>query len=172
MKDRKRLVSVNTSTYIQGNMKKILNLLLTGSFLANSLLALDLSKINPSKIVGGPIKRPPPDIKSSSDRTRHVPYKYKDQRGVPLVQMYRGSSHEKALDAQIAAYKPKALKNVLGFGGYTKKWLTKNDFNRLLKDITVPRDLRKEFQSQVERGDIRLRFKDGEDWLVKIDLFE
>jgi hypothetical protein len=121
--------------------------------------------------VGGPVQRTIPDSSSMSkpDRERHVPYKYKHQRGVPLAQMYRGSSHEKALDAQIAAYKSKALKNLLVFGGYTKRWLNQNDFKRMVKDISEPRNLVAEFIRLEKKGDIQVRFKDG---LTQIFLYE
>ena len=75
--------------------------------------------------------------------------------------MYRGSSHEKALDAQIAAYKPKALKNLLTYGGYIKRWLDKNDFKKMVKDISEPRNLVEEFMKLEKQGDIKVRFKDG-----------
>ena len=128
-----------------------------------SLMGVDLSKIHPTKIVGGSMQRTTPTSTTMSkpDRERHVPYKYKQQRGVPLVQMYKGDSHEKALDAQIAAYKPKALKNLLVFGGYSKRWLDKDDFKRMVKDISEPRNLVEEFIKLEKQGDIGVRFKDG-----------
>jgi len=128
-----------------------------------SLMGVDLSKIHPTKIVGGSMQRTTPTSTTMSkpDRERHVPYKYKQQRGVPLVQMYKGGSHEKALDAQIAAYKPKALKNLLVFGGYSKRWLDKDDFKRMVKDISEPRNLVEEFIKLEKQGDIGVRFKDG-----------
>ena len=151
------------------------NLLFTWSilFLFFSLLNAS-SKIHPSQIVGGPLQRTAPSSSSFSkpDRERHVPYKYKHQRGVPLAQMYKGSSHESALDAQIAAYKSKALKNLLVFGGYTKRWLSKSDFKRLVNDMTSPRNLREEFVKLEKRGDIKVQFKDGDEWFMKIDLYE
>lgn len=132
------------------------------------------SKIHPSQIVGGPLQRTMSDSSSVSkpERERHVPYKYKHQRGVPLAQMYKGSSHERALDAQIAAYKSKALKNLLVFGGYTKRWLSKNDFKRMVSDMTSPRNLKEEFIKLEKRGDIKIQFKDGDEWFMKIDLYE
>ena len=144
-------------------MKNIIFLLIVPIFLTISLMGVDLSKIHPTKIVGGSMQRTTPTSTTMSkpDRERHVPYKYKQQKGVPLVQMYRGSSHEKALDAQIAAYKPKALKNLLVFGGYTKRWLDKNDFKRMVKDISEPRNLVEEFIKLEKKGDIIVRFKDG-----------
>jgi hypothetical protein len=132
------------------------------------------SKIHPSQIVGGPLQRLTPYSTSVSkpDRERHVPYKYKHQRGVPLAQMYKGSSHESALDAQISAYKSKALKNLLVFGGYTKRWLSKNDFKRMVSDMTSPRNLKEEFIKLEKRGDIKILFKDGDEFFMKIDLYE
>jgi hypothetical protein len=150
-------------------MKKNSFVLFVLLFLLSFLSAF--CKIDPRKIVGGPVQRTIPDSSSMSkpDRERHVPYKYKHQRGVPLAQMYRGSSHEKALDAQIAAYKSKALKNLLVFGGYTKRWLNQNDFKRMVKDISEPRNLVAEFIRLEKKGDIQVRFKDG---LTQIFLYE
>lgn len=148
-------------------MKKNIHIILVFLFFSTCLSALD--KIDPSRIVGGPLERTMPIPKSSPDRTRHVTYKYKHQRGVPLAQMYRGSSHESALDAQIAAYKSKALKNLLVFGGYTKRWLDRENFQKMVRDMSSPRDLRDEFIKLEKSGDIQLRFKDG---LVQILLHE
>ena len=130
------------------------------------------SKIHPSQIVGGPIQRTKPDSSSVAkpDKGRHVPFKYKHQRGVPLAQMYKGSSHESALDAQIAAYKSKALKNILVFGGYTNRWLDRGDFKKLLSE--TKRDFSEEFIRLEKSGVIQLRFKEGNDWLMKIHLLE
>jgi hypothetical protein len=86
--------------------------------------------------------------------------------------MYKGSSHESALDAQISAYKSKALKNLLVFGGYTKRWLSKNDFKRMVSDMTSPRNLKEEFIKLEKRGDIKILFKDGDEFFMKIDLYE
>ena len=151
------------------------NKIITLSFPILLLSFLNASnKINPSQIEGGPLQRT--TLTSSSiakpDREKHVPYKYKHQRGVPLAQMYRGSSHERALDAQIAAYRSKALKNLLVFGGYTKRWLNKNDFKRLVSDMTSPRDLKEEFIKLEKSGDIKLQFMDGDEWFMKIHLYE
>jgi len=78
---------------------------------STGLSGVDLQKNDPSQNVGGQIDRTIPDTNSSfTNRARHIPYKYKNQRGVPLKDMYKGSSHEKALDAQILAYRPNALK--------------------------------------------------------------
>jgi len=140
---------------------------------SKGLSGVDLKKIDPSQIVGGRIDRKIPDATlSSSDRARHVPYKYKNQRGVPLKEMYRGSSHEKALDTQIQSYKSKALKNILVFGGYAGTWMDKSQFRKMLGDITKPRDLRDEFLKLEKSGDLKLSFKDGTKWLIRIDVYE
>ena len=151
------------------------NKIITLSFPIFLLSFLNASnKINPSQIVGGPLQRTTLSSSSivKSDREKHVPYKYKHQRGVPLDQMYRGSSHERAVVAQIAAYRSKALKNLLVFGGYTKRWLNKNDFKRLVSDMTSPRDLKEEFIKLEKSGDIKLQFMDGDEWFMKIHLYE
>ena len=140
---------------------------------SNGVAAVDLKNVDKSQIAGGPIGRTISNTPSSiPDRLRHVPYKYKSQRRVPLKEMYSGSSHEKALDAQIQAYKPKALKNILGFGGYAGRWMNYSQFKTMLDDITKPRDLRDEFLKLEKSRDIKLSFKEGTKWLIKIDVHE
>lgn len=142
-------------------------------FLLNFLNASN--KIHRSQVEGGSLQSTTiaSNTISKPDRKRHVPYKYKHQRGVPLAQMYRGSSHEKALDAQIASYESKALKNLLVFGGYSKRWLYESDFNTMVSDISSPRDLKNEFLNLVEKGDLKISYKTiGAKWPIKIDIVE
>ena len=132
------------------------------------LWGLDVKNIPPEQVIGGF----PENSSSVKNRSKHVPYKYKNKRGVPLDEMYKGSSHEKALDLQIQKYRSKALKNILAFGGYTQKWLAKDDYKKLISDITEPRDLREEFNVLQEKGEISIKFKKGDTWAIMIEVLE
>ena len=141
-------------------MTKRLTLLYLGaSLLATpAAWALDLSKVNPNQIVGGPvapiypkkeIKHPVPARKSSN-----------------LLGRYRGSAQERALDAQIRAYRPSALKNTLVFGGYVRKWLSPREFERMIHDVSRPRDLRPEMIRLMESGHLLIKTRSNGDRLI------
>ena len=105
-------------------------LFVTSLFVSTAANAVDLRKINPSDIIGSKT----PSVSSSSSRSRHVPYKYASQRRVPLATMYRGSSHERALDAQIRNYRPSAKENERVFGrGFRKTPSKKLSLEDLIK---------------------------------------
>ena len=87
-------------------------------FVSTIANAVDLRKVNPSNIIGG---NPTMSTTSGSDRTRAVPSKYAHRKGVPLKELYRGSSHERALDAQIRNYRPSARENERVFGAPYRK---------------------------------------------------
>jgi hypothetical protein len=117
-------------------------------------MGVDLIKIHPSQIVGGPVQRKIPSTPSSSERTRHVPYKYKHQRGMSLMQMYKGSSHERALDAQIRNYRPSARENERVFGAPYRK--------------TTIQPKKQTLEDMIKSGDIELVIeKDGTGYLRK-----
>lgn len=67
------------------------------------------SAIDPKKIVGGKIHRTLPTHSSSYKAS--LPKKSTD-----MVSLYRGSKHERALDAQIRNYRESAKKNAEVFG--------------------------------------------------------
>lgn len=115
---------------------KISNLILfvTSMFVSTIVNAVELSKVNPKDIIGGKptisvSKKPTTSASLGSPRTRAVPYKYASQRRVPLVKMYRGSKHEKALDAQIRNYRKSAKENERVFGAPFRKSETRKTVN-------------------------------------------
>jgi|TARA_B110000495_G_scaffold199567_1_gene213208 hypothetical protein len=104
---------------VQPNIKmKISNLilLLTSLFISTAANALDVRKINPNDFIGG---SPTISTTSGSERSRVVPPKYAKKQ--TIKQMYRGSSHERALDAQIRNYRASARENERVFGAPYRK---------------------------------------------------
>lgn len=120
-------------------MKSIHNLILFAlSFLCLNLNALDLSKINPNDFIGGnPYKttypqtqvtnvsrsvdnKPVADLYKGSSHQQALNSqisKYKsNKKSNNIVTKYRGSSHESRLDAQIRNYRPSAKENERVFG--------------------------------------------------------
>lgn len=73
-----------------------------------------------------------------------------DLSGSNLLKRYKGSTQEKALDAQIKAYRPYAIKNMKTFGSPYKKFehqLPKNNRELVLEWI---RENPEEFRKLVE----------------------
>ncbi len=99
---------------------KILNIIVVlASFLLSSFAsATDLRKLNPADFIGG---TPKGKFGSSSSRTHYTSYKYSNTRNKTITGMYRGSSHERALDAQIRNYRASARENERVFGAPYRK---------------------------------------------------
>ena len=92
---------------------KLFNILLTLFTFAfatfNTTFAID-----PNKIVGGTVSRKLPSYSSASKSP------YSSKRSANIMSLYRGSKHERALDAQIRNYRASARKNAEVFGrGYS-----------------------------------------------------
>lgn len=64
-----------------------------------------------NNIIGGPLV----PLNTSSSRTQYVPHKYSGTKK-SIKELYRGSSHESALDAQIRNYRASAIENERVFG--------------------------------------------------------
>lgn len=92
-------------------IKNYINLLLLLIF-GVSALATDYKNVKSSSFIGGN-----PFAKSSvQSRTMYVPYKYANNRNKSIQGLYRGSSHERALDNQIRNYRSSARENERVFG--------------------------------------------------------
>lgn len=136
------------------NLVTLLNSVLIFSLISSPLMAVDLNKVHPSQIIGGPLERTMPRQPTLSERTRHVPYKYKHQRGMSLMQMYKGSTHERALDAQIRNYRPSARENERVFGAPYRK------------TSTQPKKQIQSLEDMIKSGDFELVIeKDGTRYL-------
>ena len=87
---------------------KLFNILLT--FLAFAFMFSTANAIDPKKIVGGKVHR----TYSTNSNTFKAPDTSKKKTSI--VSLYRGSKHERALDAQIRNYRASAKKNEAVFG--------------------------------------------------------
>jgi hypothetical protein len=141
-------------------MTKQLTLLCLGASLlaASGAWALDLSKVNPNQIVGGPVA----PIYPKKEIKPQVP----PRKSGTLLGRYRGSAQERALDAQIRAYRPSALKNTLVYGGYVRKWLSPQEFGRMIHDVSKPRDLRPEMIKLIKSGHVLIKTRSNGDRLI------
>lgn len=99
---------------------KILNTIVIFAFflLTSFASATDLRKLNPADFIGG---TPKGNFGSSSSRTHATPYKYSGNKNKTIMGLYRGSSHERALDAQIRNYRASARENERVFGAPYRK---------------------------------------------------
>tara|TARA_B100000900_G_C20445119_1_gene660680 strand:- start:150 stop:548 length:399 start_codon:yes stop_codon:yes gene_type:complete len=87
---------------------KIFNILLTSLVLAFTFSTA--SAIDPKKIVGGKIHR----TYSTNPNSFKAPYTSNKKK--EIMSLYRGSHHERALDAQIRNYRASAKRNAEVFG--------------------------------------------------------
>ena len=116
---------------------KILNTIVIFAFflLTSFASATDLRKLNPADFIGG---TPKGNFGSSSSRTQATPYKYSNSRNKTIMGLYRGSSHERALDAQIRNYRASARENERVFGApYRKTSPKKMSIEDLIKQGAV-----------------------------------
>ena len=87
---------------------KLFNILLSSLVLAFTFLTANA--IDPKKIVGGKIHR----TYSTNPNSFKAPYT--SSKKTDMMSLYRGSHHERALDAQIRNYRASAKKNAEVFG--------------------------------------------------------
>jgi len=106
-------------------LNKIIPLLLIA--ISSSLFGVDLSKIDPRNVIGGFPKPTPTHLVNNSNYERV-------KKSQSLTKMYRGSSHERRLDAQIRAYRSSAKENERVFGEpYRNNNSSSDKINDLIK---------------------------------------
>ena len=136
------------------NLVTLLNSVLIFSLISSPLMAVDLNKVHPSQIIGGPLERTMPRQPTLSERTRHVPYKYKHQRGMSLMQMYKG-----VLMKELLMLKSATIARVRG--------RTKGFFGApYRKTSTQPKKQIQSLEDMIKSGDFELVIeKDGTRYL-------